>query len=71
MKGRVIISILLISFFCVAIFSTNNIVLADDLSSNISDQLNNLDLNELEDFFNGIYKYLYLKLIIMHLCITY
>ncbi len=48
----IIFIVLIISIFCTCINS--NTVYADELSDNIEEQLNNLDLEELEEFYNNV-----------------
>ena len=50
-KSLILILILLVLFLS-GFSNTNNIVYADELFDNMQDQINNLDLGQLEDFFN-------------------
>ncbi|MBE7081055.1 MAG: hypothetical protein E7372_00655 [Clostridiales bacterium] len=46
--------IILIFLICLFSFDSTNIVYAETLSDNINDQMQNLDLNKFEEFFNNI-----------------
>ncbi len=53
MKKKIIFLILIVAIF--SIFSTTTIIAnANDLTNNINDQLNNLDISEIEKFYNDL-----------------
>jgi stage III sporulation protein AE len=53
MKRKIILLIIIVAIF--SVFSTTTIIAnANDLTQNINDQLNNLDISELEKFYNDL-----------------